>query len=96
MNTTVLKEMLEPHFDNYIAEMPEFYFAKAQDALAAWRAYNIDDATTNNLIQLVKNNYNEFKSLAETDDTIKRVKNLIFKLVAYCDQNAADKVILNE
>lgn len=96
MNTTVLKEMLEPHFDNYIAEMPEFYFEKAQDALAAWRAYNIDDATTNNLIHLVKNNYNEFKSLAETDDTIKRVKSLIFKLVAYCDQNAADKVILNE
>ena len=48
MNTTDLKEMLEQHFDNYIAEMPEFYFEKAQDALAAWRAYNIDDATINN------------------------------------------------
>ena len=88
-----LKELLQQYYDSDVANAQEFYFSKAQEALNQWRSLNIDDSL---LDELLKMDYNGFNSLAQSDTTVKSIKDSIFRLVSYCDMNACDKESFNE
>lgn len=90
---TELKHKLQQHYDSTVANMQEFYFQKAQQALDSWKSMTIDDSL---LDQLLKVDYKTFKTLADTDSAIKDIRNSIFRLVSYCDLNASDKDSFNE
>ncbi|MBO7279426.1 MAG: hypothetical protein J6U70_07515 [Bacteroidales bacterium] len=69
------KELLEQYYDPSVANSTEFYFSKAQEALAAWRSLNIEELLLNRLVQL---DYSDFKDLAETDPTVKPIRRASF------------------
>lgn len=87
------KELLEQYYDPSVANSTEFYFSKAQEALAAWRSLDIEETLLNRLVLL---DYSDFKDLAETDPTVKPIRDSIFRLVSYCDMNASEKEAFNE
>ena len=88
-----LKQLFEKYYDSNIADMEEFYFSKAQEALQSWRALRIEDSLLDKLMKL---SYDDFNKLAESDPTVKKIRESIFKLVSYCDRNASDKESYNE
>ncbi len=88
-----LKQLFEKYYDPNIADMEEFYFSKAQEALQSWRTLHIEDSLLDKLIKL---NYKEFNKLAESDSTVKEIRDGIFTLVSYCDRNASKKESYNE
>lgn len=90
---TELKQILQQYYDKSIAEMPEFYFLKAQKALESWRAITIEQSL---LDKLLKVDYETFKSLAASEPEVKAIRESIFRLVSYCDMNASDKESFNE
>ena len=88
-----LKQLFDKYYDSNIAGMEEFYFSKAQEALQSWRALRIEDSLLDKLMKL---NYDDFNKLAESDPTVKTIREKIFKLVSYCDLNASEKESYNE
>ena len=90
---TELKQLLQQYYDSDIANMQEFYFSKAQDALNSWRSLSIDDLL---LEELLKVDYNGFNNLTQSNPTVKSIRDSIFRLVSYCDMNASDKESFNE
>lgn len=88
-----LKQLFEKYYDSNIANMEEFYFSKAQDALQSWRAFSIEDSLLDKLMKL---DYEGLNKLAESDSTVKGIRDSIFKLVSYCDMNASAKESYNE
>lgn len=90
---TELKQIFLQKCDSGIAELQEFYHAKAQVALNAWRSMPIDGLLLDTLLEL---DYEAFKKLSTTDDVVKTVKDSIFTLVSYCDTNASDKGSYND
>ena len=90
---TELKQIFLQKCDFGIAELQEFYHAKAQVALNAWRSMTIDGLLLDKLLEL---DYEAFKKLSTTDDVVKTVKDSIFTLVSYCDTNASDKGSYND
>lgn len=90
---TELKQIFLQKCDSGIAELQEFYHAKAQVALNAWRSMTIDGLLLDKLLEL---DYEAFKKLSTTDDVVKTVKDSIFTLVSYCDTNASDKGSYND
>ena len=87
------KQLLEQYYNSAIANTPEFYFSKAQEALESWRSLTIDQNLLNTLVKL---DYAKFNELAESDPLVKPIKDCIFKLVSYCDLNACDKESYND
>lgn len=87
------KQLLEQYYNSAIANTPEFYFSKAQEALESWRSLTIDQNLLNTLVKL---DYAKFNELAESDPLVKPIKDCIFKLVSYCDLNACNKESYNE
>lgn len=90
---TELKKLFQQIYDSGIAELQEFYHAKAQVALNAWRSMPVDGLLLDTLLEL---DYEAFKKLSTTDDVVKTVKDSIFTLVSYCDINASDKGSYND
>ena len=88
-----LQKLTSQAFDVGIASMPDFYLAKAQDALNAWRSLKIDSTRLNQLLGL---DYKDFLTQAERDPGVKSIRDSIFRLVAYCDLNASQKETFNE
>ena len=90
---TELKQLFQQNYDTGIAELQEFYYAKAQVALNSWRSLTIEEALLDKLLKL---DYEAFNTLATTDTTVKTIKDSIFTLVSYCDTNASDKGLYND
>ena len=90
---TALRQCLQPYYDSGIAQMHEFYFFKAQEALDSWCRLPVDDPL---LEKLLKMDYETFRSQAESDDQISTIRDSIFRLVSYCDTNASEKESYNE
>lgn len=86
------KPLFQQYYDSDIADSQEFYFVKAQKALSAWRALSIDESLLEDLLGV---DYELFNQRADTDETVKKVKDSIFTLVSYCDMNACDKAVFN-
>ncbi|MBR4133977.1 MAG: AAA family ATPase [Bacteroidales bacterium] len=90
---TELKQLFQQNYDTGIAELQEFYYAKAQVALNSWRSLTIEESLLDKLLKL---DYEAFNTLAATDTTVKTIKDSIFTLVSYCDTNASDKGSYND
>lgn len=90
---TELKQLFQQNYDTGIAELQEFYYAKAQVALNSWRSLTIEGSLLDKLLKL---DYEAFNTLAATDTTVKTIKDSIFTLVSYCDTNASDKGLYND
>lgn len=90
---TELKQLFQQNYDTGIAELQEFYYAKAQVALNSWRSLTIEESLLDKLLKL---DYEAFNTLAATDTTVKTIKDSIFTLVSYCDTNASDKGLYND
>ena len=90
---TELKQVFQQNYDTGIAELQEFYYAKAQVALNSWRSLTIEESLLDKLLKL---DYEAFNTLAATDTTVKTIKDSIFTLVSYCDTNASDKGLYND
>ena len=88
-----LKQIFQQQYNRSIAELKEFYYEKAQIALNNWKALKIDKSLLDRLLNL---DYEAFNTLATKDTTVKTIKESIFTLVSYCDQNASDKNSYNE
>lgn len=89
----VLKQQLQQYYDSSIANMEEFYFLKAQQALNSWRSLAIEEDL---LEKLIKVDYDTFRAFAKHDSTVRKIRDCIFQLVSYCDMNASDKESYNE
>ena len=90
---TDLQQLTQQFYDIEIANMQEFYLAKAKVALDAWRSITIDPDLLEELIIL---DYEAFNAKAESDPDVKTIRDCIFRLVSYCDMNASDKEYYNE
>ena len=88
-----LKQIFQQQYNRSIAELKEFYYEKAQIALNNWKSLKIDKFLLDRLLNL---DYEAFNTLATKDTTVKTIKESIFTLVSYCDQNASDKNSYNK
>lgn len=88
-----LKQLAEKSYNREIADTQEFYYAKAQDALNAWRSLEIKQPLLDELINI---DYEKFNSLADKNSEVDAIRTYIFQLVSYCDVNASNKDRYNE
>lgn len=90
---TELKDIFQQYYNHSIADLNDFYYAKAQSALESWRSLVIEEQLLDKLLKL---DYEAFNNLAQNDTTVKTIKESIFTLVSYCDKNACDKNLYNQ
>lgn len=88
-----LKNLFQQHETEFqsIAQSKEFYFTKAKEVWDEWDNYKLDP---NFLEQLISMDYEDFKN--SNDDNIIKIKDLLFRLISYCDMNASEKNQYND
>jgi hypothetical protein len=92
-NEDKLNSVIKSVADNELLTMQEFAFDNLVDLWEQWKNIEIEDGIREELIRM---SYSDFLERAKTDEKVKKIKDLIFKIVAYCDENANDKEHLNE
>ena len=92
-NIDRLKSVIKRVADNELLTMQEFAFSNLVDLWEQWKNIEIEDGKRE---ELIKMSYSDFLEEAKNDEKVKKIKDLIFKIVAYCDENANDKEHLNE
>lgn len=88
------QEIQEPYNQRIIQES-EFNFLKGQKALNNWLELEISDQLKEDLIPL-SSNYTQFLEIAETNPEIEKIKDILFEIIAYCDNRAKDKSKYNQ
>lgn len=84
-----------PRF-NAIINSEEFYFQKGQDAMNAWLAMDIPESQKKTL-QVLSSNYEHFRLISTTNHPeLIEIKELIHKVISYCDEKARNKKQYNE
>ena len=78
-----------------VIQEPEFYFQKGQDALKKWMNLNVPEELKNTLISLSKD-YKKIQEEAAIHDDLKQILDLLFEVIAYCDNHAKDKNTYNQ
>lgn len=88
-----LKSLFQQHYKEFqdIIESKEFYFTKAKEVWDEWNNYKLDP---NFLAQLISMDYEDFKN--SNDVNIIKIKDLLFRLISYCDMNASEKNQYND
>jgi 5-methylcytosine-specific restriction protein B len=84
----------QPEIQAIINE-PEFYFQKGQDAFLKWNGYALSDIFKEKLEGLA-DDYEKFQEEANTNPELKKVLDLFFEIISYCDSNAKDKNFYNQ
>jgi len=82
------------HFQNIIQEA-NFYFLKGQLALKNWLKLKVSDQMQEDLIRL-SSDYTQFVEIAEINPEIEEIKDILFEIIAYCDNRAKDKSNYNQ
>lgn len=72
-----------------------FYFLYGKEALENWLALELSENVQNELLKLSADYQNLFLSIAEEQEEMFSIKNLLLEIVAYCDSNAKDKNSIN-
>lgn len=88
-----LKNLFQQHETEFqsIAQSKEFYFTKAKEVWDEWDSYKLDPKF---LAQLISMDYQDFKN--SNDVNIIKIKDLLFRLISYCDMNASEKNQYND
>ncbi|MEY5049034.1 MAG: 5-methylcytosine-specific restriction enzyme [Bacteroidota bacterium] len=90
-----LKQLCESDLELHeIASFNGFYFQKGKDCLKKWLDMELSDSQKSDIMNL-SNNYKQFLLINENDELF-NIKQLLFKIISYCDKNAKDKNDLNE
>lgn len=84
----------ESHFQKIIQER-DFYFQKGQKALNNWLELEVSDQIKEDLIRLTSD-YTQFLEIAEISPEIEKIKDMLFEIIAYCDNRAKDKSKYNQ
>ena len=92
-NVDKLNEAITGFSNNYLLNLNEFAFEKLVGLWDKWKKKAINTELLDNLIGM---KYQDFLDFANKDAVVKEIKELIFKIVAYCDLNANNKAVLNE
>lgn len=95
MNQQAIENIIQqPHFQKIIQET-DFYFLKGQQALNKWLELEVSDQMREDLIRL-SSDYNQFLEITEINPEIEKIKDLLFEIIAYCDNRAKDKSKYNQ
>lgn len=95
MNQQEIEHIIQqPHFQKIIQE-EDFYFLKGKQALNKWLELDVSDQMKENLIRL-SSDYSQFLESAEINPEIDEIKDLLFEIIAYCDNRAKDKLKYNQ
>lgn len=95
MNQQEIEHIIQqPHFQKIIQEA-DFYFLKGQQALNKWLELEVSDQMREDLIRL-SSDYNQFLEITEINPEIDKIKDLLFEIIAYCDNRAKDKSKYNQ
>jgi len=72
----------------------EFYFQKGQDALQSWLTLQLTPSQQERLAAIA----NDYDAIQRTrgDADLKAILDLLYEVIAYCDQKAKDKILLNK
>ena len=82
---------------DYVLNGEDFHLQKGLDAWNAWKNYNIDTGLLNKLLGYkYAHDYKEFSAAAKDDPKVAEIKELLFTIIAYCDDNAKDKKLYNK
>ena len=92
-NEDKLNEAIKGVSENHLLRLNEFAFEKLVHLWDEWKQKTINPDMLNKLIDL---EYQDFLNLANEDASVKEIKDLIFRIVAYCDLKANNKAVLNE
>ncbi|MCQ2304318.1 MAG: AAA family ATPase [Bacteroidales bacterium] len=92
-NEDKLNEAIKGLSENHLLRLNEFAFEKLVHLWDEWKEKTINSAMLDKLIGL---EYQDFLNLANEDASVNEIKDLIFRIVAYCDLNANNKAVLNE
>lgn len=92
-NEDKLNEAIKGLSENRLLRLNEFAFEKLVHLWDEWKEKTINSAMLDKLIGL---EYQDFLNLANEDASVNEIKDLIFRIVAYCDLNANNKAVLNE
>ena len=92
-NEDKLNEAIKGLSENHLLRLNEFAFEKLVHLWDKWKQKTINPDMLDKLIGL---EYQDFLNLANEDASVKEIKDLIFRIVAYCDLNANNKAVLNE
>lgn len=84
----------EADFQKIIHES-DFYFLKGQQILKYWIELNVTDQLKEDLIRL-SSDYRKFLKIAESNPEFERIKDILFEIIAYCDNRARDKSRYNQ
>ncbi|KAF0237860.1 MAG: ATPase [Prolixibacteraceae bacterium] len=84
----------QPEIQSIINE-PEFYFQKGQDAFIKWNGYTLSDSIKEKLEEL-SDDYEKLQEEASTNPELRKVLDLFFEIISYCDSNAKDKHFYNQ
>lgn len=98
-NEAIVKQIAEAvkSLPDYVLNDKDFHLQKGLDAWNAWKNYNIDTDLLNKLLGYkYAHDYNEFSAAAKDNPKVAEIKEMLFTLIAYCDENAKDKNIYNE
>ncbi len=95
MNRQEIEDIIkEPHFRKIIQES-DFYFLKGQKALKNWLQLELREQMKDDLIRL-SSDYTQFLEIAEINPEIEKIKEILFEIIAYCDNRAKDKSKYNQ
>ncbi len=85
------------NFHVYENTSQEFFFSNAKELLDKWRQLELGTNTISEIISKGKDCYDYFKQLCDNNDPdAKKIEEVFYSLVAYCDAKAKGKLVYNQ
>lgn len=95
MDVKLIEGIIKSERAKKVIESTEFYFQKGQNALKKWLDYEVEENFKTELVGLA-NNYDELQKRSEDNTNLKKILELLFEIVSYCDIQAKDKIFYNK
>lgn len=90
-----IKNVVKNPYAQIIINEQDFYFQKGQDALNKWLNLSINENLKKELLD-VADKYEEIQKRANENVELKKVLELLFEIISYCDSKAKDKTFYNQ
>lgn len=90
-----IKNAIKNPYAQMVVNEQAFYFQKGQDALNKWLNLSINDNLKKDLLNLA-DKYEEIQKRATQNSELKKILELLFEIISYCDSKAKDKIFYNQ
>lgn len=90
-----IKNAVKNPYAQMVINEQDFYFQKGQDALKKWLNLSVNDNLKIELLNLA-DKYEEIQKRATQNDELKKILELLFEIISYCDSKAKDKLLYNQ